>query len=367
MPLVAHMSLPTFDKLRERGEEILSLGHALRQDIRELHIGFLNMMPDAALRVTEEQFMRLVGSSNQIAQFFVYPFTIPGLPRSAETQAYIDTYYTDFEQLKQDGLDALIITGANVANPLLDQEPFWEPLQDVISWASENVTSVLCSCLATHAIVKALHKIERRRLPKKRWGVYTHRVTQTEHPLLRDINTRFDVPHSRNNDVSRAQLEAAGFEILVHSEEGGVHMAVSPDQFRIVYLQGHPEYDRNSLLKEYKREVLLYIMGKRDDYPPQPDNYFSPEAAAIVEGYKQMVLTSQKQGLPVPEFPERQIEPYLDNTWRDTGKSIVNNWLGLVYQLTNVDRKLAFVPGIDPADPLGIIKRPKAATSPSIL
>lgn len=367
MPLVAHMPLPTFDHLRERGQEILSLGHALRQDIRELHIGFLNMMPDAALTVTEQQFMRLIGSSNQIAQFFVYPFSIPGLPRSPETQAYIDKYYVPFEQLKEDGLDALIITGANVANPALDEEPFWQPLHEIISWATDNVTSVLCSCLATHAIVKALHHIERRRLPRKRWGVYTHRVTQTEHPLLRDINTRFDVPHSRNNDVSRTQLEAAGFDILVYSPEGGVHMAVSPDLFRFVYLQGHPEYDRNSLLKEYKREVLLFISGERDDYPPYPENYFSPEAAAIADEYRQTALVVRQNGRSAPPFPEKQIEPYLDNTWRDTGKSIFNNWLGLVYQLTNVDRKIPFVPGVDPNDPLGLKNRAKPAGIPTIL
>lgn len=356
MPLVAHLPLPTFDYLNQRGENILNLGHALHQDIRELHVGFLNMMPDAALEVTERQFLRLVGSSNQIAQFFVYPFTIPGLPRSGETQAYIDQYYVPFEELRQNGLDALIITGANVANPALDLEPFWEPLQEIINWASEHVTSVLCSCLATHAIVQALHCIERQRLPHKRWGVYTHRVTQADHPLLRDINTRFDVPHSRYNDVSRAQLEAAGFTILAEGDEGGVHMAVSPDQFRIVYLQGHPEYDRNSLLKEYKREVARFVDGERDDYPPHLDNCFSPEAAAIVDEYEQIVRTGLRQGTSIPLFPEQQIEPHLDNTWLDTGKSIVNNWLGMVYQLTNLDRKIPFIEGVDPHDPLGLKK-----------
>ena len=116
------------------------------------------MMPDAALTVTEQQFMRLLGSSNQIAQFYVYPFSISGLPRSPKTQAYINEYYASFAQLKEEGLDALVITGANVANPTLEQEPFWQPLQDVIAWATQNVTSVLCSCLATHALVKQLYK-----------------------------------------------------------------------------------------------------------------------------------------------------------------------------------------------------------------
>ena len=352
MPLVAHKSLPTFDRLRESGQEILSLGNALHQDIRELHIGFLNMMPDAALMVTEEQFMRLIGSSNQIAQFFVHLFSIPGLERSSETQKYIDQYYTSFDEISEQGLDALIITGANVANPTLEQEPFWEPLQEVIDWATENVTSVLCSCLATHAIVKALHRIDRRELPQKRWGVYTHRITQSEHPLLSDINTRFDVPHSRNNDVSREQLEEAGFKILVDSEEGGVHIAVSPDQFRIVYLQGHPEYDRNSLLKEYKREVLRFINSEREDYPPHPEHYFNREASRIADDFKQKVLKYKE----TPPFPEEEIERHLDNTWRDTGRAFFNNWLGLVYRLTNMDRKTPFLAGIDPKNPLGLNK-----------
>ncbi len=133
-------------------------------------------------------------------------------------------------------------------------------------------------------------------------------------------------------------------------------MAVSPDQFRIVYLQGHPEYNRNSLLKEYKREVARFIHGDRDDYPPRLENYFSPEATAIVDGYEHIVQTCVRQGISIPPFPEKQLEPHLDNTWLDTGKSIVNNWLGMVYQLTNIDRKICFTEGVDPNDPLGLKK-----------
>src|SRR5690606_41782880 len=154
MPIVAHSPLPSFDKLRDEGQEVLRLNKALHQDIRELHIGLLNMMPDAALEVTERQFMRLLGSSNQIVQLFVHPFTVPGLPRSEETQAYIDQYYAKFEELCEEGLDAIIITGANVANPHLAQEPFWVTLTHVMAWAKDNVTSVLCSFLSTHALMK---------------------------------------------------------------------------------------------------------------------------------------------------------------------------------------------------------------------
>ena len=357
MPLVEHLNLPTFSRLREQGHEVLPLDRAVHQDIRELHIGFLNMMPDAALVATERQFIRLVGNCNRIAQFYVYPFSLPGLPRSKETSEYIERYYCKFEELKEQGLDALIITGANVANPDLDKEPFWEPLMDVVRWADRNVASTLCSCLATHALLKYLYGIEREPLPQKRWGVYSHRTSSPNHPLLRDINTRFDVPHSRYNEISREQLENAGLTILAESREGGVHMVVSPDQFRTIYFQGHPEYDINSLLKEYKREVLRYLNGELQAPPPFPDNYFSTGAERLAERFIQLAREALEQDRPLPALLEDELESMLDNTWGDTAKALVNNWLGLVYQVTNLDRNQQFMEGINPDDPLGLKPR----------
>jgi len=354
MPLVAHSKLPTFGQLREQGHEVLSLDRAVHQDIRELHIGFLNMMPDAALRATERQFIRLVGSCNRIAQFFVYPFSLPDLQRSDETLGYIERYYSDFDALRGEGLDALIITGANVANPKLEEEAFWEPLIEVVEWASDNVASILCSCLATHALLKHVHGIDRQPLPQKRWGVYSHRVSEPGHPLLRDINTRFDVPHSRHNDISRAQLEAAGLVVLAESPEGGVHMAASPDQFRVIYMQGHPEYDANSLLKEYRRELYRYANRERDTAPPLPENYFSGDAVRLALDALEAAKHAREAGSTYDDTLEADVVGLLDNTWGDTAKAIVNNWLGLVYGVTNLDRKQQFMPGVDPDDPLSL-------------
>jgi homoserine O-succinyltransferase len=356
MPLVQHSDLPTFSRLRERGHEVLSLDRAVHQDIRELHVGFLNMMPDAALEATERQFIRLVGGCNRIAQFFVYPFSLPGLPRGADTLEYIDRYYSRFEDLQKTGLDALIITGANVENPDLQLEPFWHPLMEVISWAQENVASTLCSCLATHAVLKNLHGIDRRPLPQKRWGVYSHRISSPNHPLLREINTRFDVPHSRYNDISREKHEQAGLEVLFESDEGGVHMAVSPDQFRLIYLQGHPEYDTNSLLKEYRREVVRYLNGELRRPPEFPTHYFSAEAAMIADRFVQESEKALREDRLLPDFLEQEIDSELDNTWGDTAKAIVANWLGLVYQLTNLDRRKQYMEGVNPDDPLDAVR-----------
>ena len=357
MPLVAHSGLPSFVRLREAGVEVLDVARAARQDVRELHIGLLNMMPDAALQATERQFMRLVGSCNRIAQFFVHPFTIDGVDRAGEAREHVERYYENLEDLQRDGLDALIITGANVTEADITRERFWKPMTEMMDWAYENVTSTLCSCLASHGAFMHYHGVIRNHLPQKQWGVYSHRVVDDRHPLVSNINTRFDAPHSRFNDVSREQMESAGLRVLVVGEEPGVLLSVSPDGLRFAYLQGHPEYDKVSLLKEYKREISRYLRRERDDYPPFPDHYFGDDTRAILEAYRDALQSADSRGGALPEFPEDRIVAALDNTWADTGKALYNNWLGLVYQLTNRDRGLPFMEGVDPNDPLGSAAR----------
>ena len=354
MPLVAHTKLPSFDRLRQEGETVLDSDDALQQDIRELHIGLLNMMPDAALEATERQFFRLIGESNQIAQFYLHPFTIPNLPRGKEGQAHIEQYYETFEQIKREGLDALIITGANVTGPELSTQPFCQPLIDVIDWAYENVTSTLCSCLATHAVLEFRYGQKRRPLGFKRWGVYSHKVVNRQHPLVVGVNTRFDVPHSRFNQVDRAQFEAAKLHVLAESQEAGVHLAVSEDQFRLIFFQGHPEYDAISLLKEYKREIVLFFNNARSDYPPVPQHYLSKQSCAILDEYREEVLRAKAQAGAFPDFPEQLLAQYIDNTWHDSAEAIINNWIGQVYQITSVDRKKPLQQHIDPNNPLGL-------------
>ncbi len=354
MPLVANSELPSFDRLKQDGETIISADQATHQDIRELHIGLLNMMPDAALEATERQFFRLIGESNQIAQFYLHPFTLDELERCPEGKAHVDQYYQSFEQIKQDGLDALIITGANMVGSELANQPFWSPLNEVLDWAYENVTSTLCSCLTTHAVLQFRYKQKRRPLPAKRWGVYPHRVLERKHPLVTGVNTRFDVPHSRFNEVFPEQFADAGLKVLVASEDGDVHLAVSEDGFRLVFFQGHPEYDSISLMKEYKREIGRYMNGETDRYPPFPEHYFSLKCQAILEEYQDNLNEALAKKQTPPLFPEDIITPYLDNTWHDTAEAVINNWIGKVYQITNTDRHIPFNADTDPSDPLGL-------------
>jgi len=353
MTLVAHNELPTYARLRREGNRVLSPERARSQDIRALHVGLLNMMPDAALEATERQFFRLVGSSNPIAQFYVHPFTLEEIPRSAPAREHIARHYETFESLAESGLDALIVSGANVTQPDLSAEIFWEPLRRVIGWADAYVSSTLCSCLATHAVMLARHGVRRRPLARKCWGVFGHEVTRQDHPLVSDLNTRVTVPHSRFNDIPRADFEAAGLHVLVEGETPGVQLAVSPDGFRTVFMQGHPEYDRISLMKEYKRDMGLYVDGHRDFPPPLPVNYFDLRSAAVLAEYRERVETARAAGAPPPPFPERLLRERLHNTWHDSGEALIGNWIGLVYQITNAERTRPFMDTVTRDDPLG--------------
>lgn len=354
MPLVANSDLPSFKRLQQEGETIISATHALQQDIRELHIGLLNMMPDSALEATERQLFRLVGESNQIAQFYFHPFTLEQLERGKAGNAHVKKYYQSFEQVKAEGLDALIITGANMVGTELCEQPFWQPLGEVLAWAFDHVTSTLCSCLATHAVLQFRYQQKRKPLAAKRWGVYPHRVVDRKHPLTAGVNTRFDVPHSRFNEIFPEQFTAAGLKILVESEAHEVHLAVSEDGFRLVFFQGHPEYDLISLMKEYKREIKRYVDGETAVYPPFPDNYFSLKCQAMLEEYQDKLEQTLQDGKPAIVFDEEWIMPYLDNTWHDTAEAVINNWIGKVYQLTNTDRHIIFNDTVDPNNPLGL-------------
>ena len=174
------------------------------------------------------------------------------------------------------------------------------------------------------------------------------------HPLVNDVDTRFDVPHSRWNAITRQQFDDAGLRVLVESEESGVHLATSADGLRLVLFQGHPEYDTISLLKEYKREVMLYAAGKRADYPPFPHAYFHVREQAVLDEYRCSLDTALAAGDTVPDFPESLVAQRLDNTWHDTAEAVVGNWMGVVYQVTHSDRRIPFMEGVDPEDPLGL-------------
>jgi homoserine O-succinyltransferase len=330
MPLVAYSELPAFESLRREGVAVTTPEQAAQSDLAALRIGLLNLMPDAALRATDRQFIRLVSTYGDSANLYVYPFTVAAEYRGKEAQQHVNGHYETFDSLTEKGLDALIVTGANPKHVDLAWESFWEPMIDVLDWGQSNVHSILCSCLATHAVLKQYHSIERIPLPEKRWGVYSHQLLFDDHPLLAGVESPIDAPHSHLYDVSRATMQSAGLHVLAESEEAGVHMAVSDDDFSYVFFQGHPEYDGISLLKEYKREVGRFVAGERDDYPPYPEHYFDRTAITKLDDYKQRVLAACTDNREAPVFPEAEVAQGRDSTWTKAGQAIYANWLAEV-------------------------------------
>lgn len=349
MPLIAHNKLPTYQRLLNEGRVLLDPKRAYQQDIRELHIGFCNLMPDAVMQATERQFFRLIGESNRIAQLYMHPFTLPVVNRSDEMKTYIDEYYEPLDKIKSEGLDALIVTGASEeTNPHVSNESYWSPLKDLYEWANENVSSTLCSCLASHAALTHIYKQQPKLNETKRFGIYPHRVIDRSHPLVFSMNTIINAPHSKYNEITKEQFENVGFHVLAENEEAGVHVATSPDGIRFVCFQAHPEYDTFSLLKEYKREIEAYQNGERPDYPEPPKNYFNDTSLDIILAYQKKI----EHGEESEEFPEEKLAEILDNTWTDSARAMIGNWIGCVYQITNVDRSKQFMDGLDPQNPL---------------
>lgn len=354
MPIVTVNDNPSLNRIaNEEGLEVIGVDRAIHQDIRELHIGFLNMMPDGAFLATERQFFRLIAASNRIVHVYLHPIKSEGIERAPDIAEHINKYYQDFAEIKAENLDALIVTGANPTKEDLTDETYWQHATEIFSWADENVASIFFSCLASHAMLKDKYQIERQPYKEKLWGVFTHKVQDRNHPLISNINTRFDMPHSRNNDIVEEDFIHNDLHILVKGEASGVALATSKDGISQIFCQGHPEYDTLSLLKEYKREIGGYINNERSDYPLYPSYYLSNEAVEILDVFREQLLDGS---VGLDDFPEQVLFEYIENTWRDTAKSIFSNWLGVVYQIINVDRTKKYMDGVDPADPLAVLK-----------
>jgi homoserine O-succinyltransferase/O-acetyltransferase len=321
MPLIAHSAWPAFDTMRDEGVAVSEKPRGMEK----VSIGLLNLMPDAAMRATDRQFVRLLSAAADILDVVVIPFTVAAEQRAGEARAHVAAYYAEFDELSAQGLDALIVTGANPARHRLEDEAFWDGLGEVLDWAAKETRSVLCSCLATHAVLQKYRDTTRTRLPRKRWGVYSHRRL-IDHPLLEGLGDTVEAPHSHWYDVTRAEMESAGLTVLLESDEAGVHMAVDDDDF-YVFFQGHPEYDRVSLLKEYRRELGRFYRGETDEYPPVPEHYFEEKGLARVAAYRPILEDAKRNGTQPPGLVEADVLPREPHTWARDGQVIYRNWL----------------------------------------
>ena len=245
----------------------------MRPSTDTLDIGLINNMPDTALEATERQFSQLLSSAADSLTVRLVFFALPEIERGASARERIERLYAPLSALWNGRFDALIVTGAEPRAAELPQEPYWGRLVELMEWAGTHTHSTIWSCLAAHAAVLHLDAIARRRLPFKCCGVFEHQLGA--HWLTQGLPVPLSIPHSRWNDIPRADLERRGYEVLAAAPLAGVNLFCKHHARSLfLFWQGHPEYDQRSLLKEYQRDVGRFLRSESDTYPTMPYGYF---------------------------------------------------------------------------------------------
>ena len=287
-------------------------------------IGLVNNMPDAALRTTERQFRELLSAAAGNIAICLRLFSLPELPRLDAGRAHIDRHYEQISDLWTSDLDGLIVTGTEPRAPILSDEPYWRTLTKLVDWAEDHTVSTVWSCLAAHAAVLYLDGIVRRALGEKLVGVFDC-TKAADHAIVSDAPPRWRVPHSRYNELPKEALHSRGYRILSSSAAAGADMFVAERKSVFLFLQGHPEYDRGALLREYRRDVARFLAGERDCYPEVPSSYFDEDTAADLAAFRQWAIRDRGIDL-LSNFPT-VAEEKLAHAWRVPATLIYRNWL----------------------------------------
>jgi homoserine O-succinyltransferase/O-acetyltransferase len=315
--------------LAGRGAQSHATGFILAEPCGDIiEIAFVNNMPDPAVPATEAQFTRLIQAGAGERPFRLRSYTLPGVPRSAEMRRHLLQTHEDIDVLFSRGADALIVTGTEPRAALLTDEPYWPDLARLADWARDHTLSSLWSCLAAHAVVQHLDGIARRRAPDKISGVYSFKTRIDDWPM-RGAGSLSLVPHSRYNGLSRDDLERCGYTISSWSESAGVDIFWRREPSFFLFLQGHPEYQLDTLAREFRRDVIRFLAGEAGRYPRVPENYFSPQTMARLESARVRALT---QGVLGCEAAINEIlsDATLELRWSDDAARLYGNWLAVV-------------------------------------
>ena len=300
MPIRIPDSLPARAVLESENIFVMTEYRAMHQDIRPLSVLILNLMPTKI--VTETQILRKL--SNTPLQIQVELLQTSSYISRHTDENHLDSFYTTFDRVKDRKFDGMIITGAPVENMEFDQVDYWDELCQIMEWTRTHVHSTLHICWGAQAGLYYHHGIEKRSLPKKLFGVYEHKVLKPSSPLFRGFDDVFFAPNSRYTEVWADDIrQRPELELIAMSDEAGV-FAVKTQDSRRFYIMGHPEYDPDTLAREYWRDV-----DKGLDIAV-PANYFpddDPTRPPIVR-------------------------------WRSAGQLLYTNWLNsYVYQTTPYD------------------------------
>lgn len=297
MPIRIQSDLPAKKILEDENIFIMDEHRATHQDIRPLKIAILNLMP--IKEDTEVQLLRsLSNTSLQVDITFLTTGTYVG---SHTPTSHLDQFYQTFNDIKEKKFDGLIITGAPVELMEFEEVTYWDELVEIMEWSKTHVTSTLHICWGAQAGLYYHYGIQKKTLDKKLFGIFEHNVLQRKVPFVRGFDDVFYAPHSRYTTVSKEDiLEHSELTILAESEEAGVFIVIA-EEGKQIFVMGHPEYDRVSLDKEYKRDVAKGL----------------------------------DIALPKNYYPQDQPEQRPNLVWRAHANTMYTNWLNYyVYQVT---------------------------------
>lgn len=295
MPIRIQSDLPAKAELEDENIFVMDENRALSQDFRELRIVILNLMP--IKQDTELQLLR--GLSNTPLQIDVTFLQMESHVSKNTSVSHLRKFYVTFPEIMRKKFDGMIITGAPVEKMDFEQVDYWDELTRIMEWSKTHVTSTLHICWGAQAGLYYHYGIPKRVLPKKKFGVYAHRVKNRKIPLVRGFDDVFYAPHSRHTEVLKEDiLKHQELTILAESDDAGVFLLMDQDGKKI-FVMGHPEYDRYTLHNEYERDK------KKGLDIDMPVNYY-------------------------PNNDDTQ-KPLLQ--WRSHGNILYSNWLNYyVYQ-----------------------------------
>ena len=302
MPIRIPDALPARSILQQEGVMVMDETTATRQDIRPLHIGLLNLMPNKI--ATETQLARLLGSTPLQVELTLV--RIGGHKARNTSEDHLIAFYQTWEEIRDQKFDGFIITGAPIETLPFEEVTYWEELKQILDWTETHVHSTFNICWGAMAALWHFHGVPKYTLPKKAFGVYRHRNLNPASPYLAGFSDDFAVSVSRWTENRKADIDpASGLELLMESDETGVCL-IAEEKCNRLYILNHVEYDSTTLAEEYFRDV------KAGTPIEMPANYFPGD--------------------------DPQRKPL--NRWRSHAFLLFGNWINRVYQTTPYDLNL---------------------------
>ena len=300
MPIKISNELPARSFLEQENVFVMSEERADSQDIRPLKILILNLMPTKI--ATETQILRLL--SNTPLQVDVELMQTVTHVAKNTSQEHLTKFYKSFDEVKHEKFDGMIVTGAPVEQMEFEEVDYWDELCSIFEWAKTNVYSTFYIFWGAQAGLYYHYGLKKYPLKEKMFGIFEHQPLDLFHPLMRGIDDKYYVPHSRHTEIRMDDIaKIKELQVLSYSAQSGVHL-LSDMECRNFFSTGHSEYDADTLATEYFRD-------------------------------KNKGLDIQ---IPFNYFPDNDTTKKPPITWRSTGILLFTNWLNyFVYQRTPYD------------------------------